>query len=130
MYTINCSVHFDAAHYLNYYSGKCKEIHGHRWQIGVQVSGEELDEAGILIDFHHIKRYLREITETWDHHLLNQIAPFDRINPTSENLARYIYEYVEGKLSEEFPRLHLDHVEVYETPEAKAIFSKSKEVKA
>ncbi len=122
MYSINCSTHFDAAHFLKNYPGKCAEIHGHRWQVGLQISGKELNEIGILIDFTHIKRYLHEVTETLDHKLINDVEPFHRINPTAENLAKYIYESVNVKLLKDFPELKIDYIEVCETPQAKAIY--------
>lgn len=122
MYKITASVHFDAAHYLKDYPGKCAEIHGHRWVVGIQISGEELNEIGILIDFNDIKQYLREVTEKLDHRLINEVQPFDRINPTAENMARYIYESVKEKLSKDFPGLKIDFVEVCETPQAKAVY--------
>lgn len=123
MYKINCSSNFDAAHYLKGYPGKCAEIHGHRWVIGVQISGEKLNEIGILIDFNDIKRYLSEITEKFDHKMINEVAPFDKINPTAENLARYIYEEIKDKVANEFPMLRIDFVEVLESPLAKATYS-------
>ncbi len=123
MYSISCSVHFDAAHYLKDYPGKCAEIHGHRWIVGIQISGEELNEIGILIDFNDIKGYLVEITEKFDHKMINEVKPFDKVNPTAENLAKYIYDEIKAKISKDFPLLKIDFVEVLESPQAKAVYS-------
>ena len=123
MYSIVCSVHFDAAHFLKNYPGKCARTHGHRWHITVQVSGMELNNIGILIDFTDIKTYLREITDKFDHQLINEVEPFDQINPTAENLSKYIYKAFKERLSNSYPKLNLDYVEVAENPNSKATYS-------
>jgi len=123
LYSINYSTHFDAAHFLKDYPGKCANIHGHRWEVGVQVSGEQLNEIGILIDFNDLKRYLKEITETLDHKLINDLSYFSKINPTAENIAKYLYDLLKGKINKEFPDLILDFVEVWEAPQSKAIYT-------
>lgn len=82
---------FSAAHALRGYCGKCENLHGHNFRVEITVEGTRLDEAGMLIDFGILKRGLREILARLDHHVLNQIEPFDALNPSSENLARHIY---------------------------------------
>lgn len=122
MYSINYSTHFDAAHFLRNYKGKCANIHGHRWQVGVQVSGAKLNDLGILIDFSDLKKYLKEITDTLDHKLINEVSFFKEVNPTAENIARYLFELLKQEILRDFPDLKLDFIEVWETPYSKAIY--------
>lgn len=82
---------FSAAHALRCYHGKCEYLHGHNFNVEIAVEGVKLDEAGMLIDFGILKRGLRQILAKLDHHVLNEIEPFDAINPSSENLACQIY---------------------------------------
>lgn len=89
----------------------------------MQISGDMLNEIGILIDFTDIKRYLHDVTEKFDHKLLNEVPPFDKLNPTAENLAKYIYDNIYERITKDFPGLKIDFVEVCETPKAKATYS-------
>ncbi len=122
MYSINYSTHFDAAHFLRNYQGKCANIHGHRWKLGVEVSGEKLNDIGILIDFNDLKRYLKEIADTLDHKVINDVPYFQKVNPTAENIAKYSYDLLKESIKKEFPHLSLDFVEVWEAPQSKAIY--------
>ena len=84
---------FAAAHALRHYKGKCEAVHGHNFSVEAVVEGETLSpDTELLADFSDLKRDLAAILETLDHKDLNQVPPFDRINPSSENLARYIYQ--------------------------------------
>ena len=98
MYRVSVRQHFDAAHYLRNYQGKCEQLHGHRFQVVVEVETQHLDDIGLSFDFSELKRYLREITGQFDHVCLNDIAPFDRINPSSENIATTVYERLTVRL--------------------------------
>lgn len=82
---------FSAAHALRGYQGKCENLHGHNFNVGIDVEGGSLDEAGMVIDFGVLKRGLRQILTKLDHQVLNGIEPFETLNPSSENLAREIY---------------------------------------
>ena len=118
-YTLTVKDHFDAAHRLYEYPGQCAELHGHTWDIEVTVEGRELDDIGILYDFKTLKDDLRSVLETYDHHYINDTAPFDTISPTAENLARVIYE----RLSEVVgPRVRIAEVVVWESPIARLAF--------
>lgn len=92
MYELTVQTEFSAAHALRGYPGKCARLHGHNFKVEVTVCGAELDELGMLVDFQTIKARLREITEAFDHRILNDLPPFAKQNPTAENLARYLYE--------------------------------------
>ena len=94
MYELTIKTHFSAAHSLRDYEGPCSKMHGHNWVVEVVVSGESLQPNGILLDFKDVKKATSEILSRLDHSNLNEVPPFDRLNPTSENLARHIYEEV------------------------------------
>jgi len=89
---------FSAAHRLRAYKGKCEQLHGHNWHVDLRLAGNDLDPAGMLLDFGDIKRLLGEALRDLDHTYLNDVAPFDTINPSSENLARVIAERVAARL--------------------------------
>jgi len=90
MFELKIITKFAAAHQLKMVAEKCENLHGHNWKIEVCVSGEKLNEAGVLIDFVDIKKYLAEIMETLDHKFLNDLDFFNNINPSSENIAKHI----------------------------------------
>ncbi len=92
MFTLKVIKVFSAAHNLRQYKGKCEKLHGHNWKVEVEVQGKKLGKSGMLIDFHELKKKLEDILAELDHGYLNEIHPFDKINPTSENLAKYIFE--------------------------------------
>jgi len=92
VFVIEVREHFDAAHALRGYQGKCENLHGHRFEVVVTLQAKELDETGLAYDFSVLKRHLREILARFDHIYLNDVPPFDCINPSSENIATTIYE--------------------------------------
>lgn len=83
---------FDAAHALRGYEGPCENLHGHTWRIQLFLGGTKLNQLGLLEDFKAIKKFLAATLEQFDHKYINETAPFDKINPTSENLAKYLFE--------------------------------------
>jgi len=84
---------FSASHFLRDFGGKCESLHGHNFGVEVEIEGDKLDpKVEFLVDFGEIKRELSRVMDYLDHNHLNELAPFDRINPTSENLARFIFE--------------------------------------
>jgi 6-pyruvoyltetrahydropterin/6-carboxytetrahydropterin synthase len=117
MYEISVEKHFDAAHYLRGYKGKCENMHGHRYTIVVKVSAPKLNKIGIAYDFTDLKAHLNKILERYDHTCLNDVKPFDKINPSAENIATEIYKELKKKLSKEVDAPELSAVEVWETPE-------------
>lgn len=92
MYSIKVEAYFSSAHNLRGYKGKCEELHGHNWKVELSVRQENLDKAGMLMDFHDLKAKLNKVLEKLDHKYLNKAAYFKKVNPTSENIARYIYD--------------------------------------
>ena len=120
MYEITIEQHFDAAHFLRGYEGKCEALHGHRFQVFVTVRAKELNEIGITYDFTVLKKQVGEIISRLDHICLNDIPPFDRINPSSENIATTVYEEVKSRLAG--APVRLSRVEVWETPQNHAAY--------
>ncbi|GMR07690.1 MAG: 6-carboxytetrahydropterin synthase QueD [Gammaproteobacteria bacterium] len=91
-YTLKVVTDFAAAHTLRNYPGSCSRMHGHNWKVEVEVLATALDDTGMGIDFRHIRKATRELTDALDHRYLNDIAPFDAINPTAENIASHIFK--------------------------------------
>jgi 6-pyruvoyltetrahydropterin/6-carboxytetrahydropterin synthase len=116
MYYITVEDHFDAAHFLRNYGGKCENMHGHRYKIAVRISSPTLNDAGLAFDFRDLKIVLKPIIERFDHSLLNDVLPFNQVNPSAENIARNIYE----KLKPEIEGAVLESVTVWESPESSA----------
>jgi 6-pyruvoyltetrahydropterin/6-carboxytetrahydropterin synthase len=119
MYKVNVRRHFDAAHALRGYHGKCENLHGHRWEIVVCIASQTLGEADMAFDFTLLKHELDALLERFDHHNLNETPPFDQINPSSENIARTVYEGLKARL----PGIKLQYVESWESPDAWATYS-------
>jgi 6-pyruvoyltetrahydropterin/6-carboxytetrahydropterin synthase len=92
MYEVSVDETFAAAHNLRNYKGKCENLHGHNYKVRVTLAGEELDGAGVLYDFVHLKQAIQGVIRSLDHIYLNEFPPFDLLNPSAENIARYIYE--------------------------------------
>lgn len=118
-YELTVKGHFDAAHHLYGYPGECRDLHGHTWDVEVTVAASEVDEIGIVYDFKSLKSDLASVLETYDHVLINQVAPFDEISPTAENLARVIFERLSKKVD---ARVRLTEVAVWESPIAKLVY--------
>jgi len=114
MYQLFVEEHFDAAHYLRNYHGKCENLHGHRFKVVVCLETTKLDETGLAYDFAKIKQHLREVLAQFDHVCLNDVPPFDKIEPSCENLAATIYNALQPHFSG-LP-VKLACVEVWESP--------------
>jgi 6-pyruvoyltetrahydropterin/6-carboxytetrahydropterin synthase len=99
LYILQAETHFDAAHHLVGYKGKCSNLHGHRWRVVLKVQAEKVNEIGIAIDFKDLKSCLEEAGDAFDHQNINEIPPFDKINPTAENLSEFFYNQIDKKLS-------------------------------
>jgi 6-pyruvoyltetrahydropterin/6-carboxytetrahydropterin synthase len=112
--------HFAAAHRLKLVAAKCENLHGHNWKIEVYVAGEKLNEADVLVDFGEIKNHVGEVMARLDHKFLNEIEYFQRSNPSSENIAKYIAEEVQKKLSG--PSMRVSRVTAWESEDACATF--------
>lgn len=116
LYTLKILTEFAAAHSLRNYPGDCARLHGHNWKVEVEVTARELDKLGIAIDFKTIKAVARDVCNELDHRYLNELAPFDRINPTAENLAAHIYRRMGEKINDQRVRVHA--ITIWETDRA------------
>ncbi len=115
VYTVSVQAHYDAAHFLRHYKGKCERLHGHRYVVEVAVRAEELNEAGIAFDFVDLKRELRDLAEGLDHQNLNDLPQFGDVETSAENQARYFFEELGKRLPEPL-RDGLLYARVWETP--------------
>jgi len=124
MFEITVEDSFSAAHALRGYQGKCEHVHGHNYRVRVSLEAEELDQAGLLMDFVEVRSLLRELLERFDHRLLNEAPPFDTLNPTAENMARYFFQELSRWLAAraEAPRVRVAEVRVSETDSAAAAY--------
>jgi len=120
MYELMIETQFSAAHQLRGYMGKCEKLHGHNWKVQVFVTAESLNEIGIAIDFHEIKRITNEILMPLEHSFLNEVFPFTEINPSSENIAKWLYEAIRKKINSE--NLEVSGIMVWETETASATY--------
>ncbi len=100
MYKVKVVESFSAAHFLRNYKGKCESLHGHNWKVEAEVSSNSLDSLGLVIDFKELKEKLRKILEELDHKLLNDLDYFKEKNPTSEEIAFYIFSKLKHQLPE------------------------------
>ena len=114
MFEVSVEHTFAAGHALRNYRGKCENVHGHNYRVQVIVRGERLDQTGMLADFVELKRLLRAVSEPLDHVFLNDLPPFDTLNPSAENIAWYICEQLRQQLKQDNP-VEITEVKVWET---------------
>lgn len=116
--------YFSASHSLNNYPGACANNHGHNWRVQLTISGEKLNELGILMDFREMKQVIDKYLDELDHTFINNHNYFkeNKLNPSSENIAKFIYEGVENYLKDK--HLKVESVLVGETPTCYAKYSK------
>lgn len=120
VFEIYVQTHFSAAHALKGYPGDCARTHGHNWIIEVFVKCKELDEIGIGIDFRDIKQGVKGVVKHLDHFNLNELPAFKDLNPTSENIAKYLYKELSNKLNT--GTVSVSKIKVSETPGAGALY--------
>lgn len=118
MYTITVTARFSSAHNLRGYKGKCEDLHGHNWTVELTASSPTLNELGMVADFTDLKAVLGDIISALDHKYLNDIECFKKVNPTSENLAKYIFDKANGKL----PGVKIEKATVWETEGSSATY--------
>ena len=121
MYRISVEQHFDAAHALRGYKGKCEALHGHRFRVVAKIEASALDDIGLAYDFTELKAHLAEVISRFDHVNLSDIPPFDKLNPSSENIAADIYKELTSRLSGD--KITLTAVEVWESPQTGVSYS-------
>lgn len=121
MYQISVKQHFDAAHYLRGYKGKCENLHGHRYQVAAKVTAASTGEDGLAYDFSELKKQLSAIINRFDHTCLNDVPPFDKTNPSAENIAANIFKELKPKLAN--APVSLKNVTIWESPDSSVKYS-------
>jgi len=122
MFYITVEDKFSSAHQLRGYKGKCENLHGHNWAIKVTVMGDTLDETGMLLDFGILKKHLKEVLDYLDHKFINEIPPFDKINPSAENISFFIFEKISERILKENPKLLIERIDVWENDKSCATY--------
>lgn len=120
MFEISVKTHFSAAHFLADYPGVCAKLHGHNWEVEVFLRGRTIDSVGMLVDFRHAKAAIHEIVDSLDHSELNRLDMFACQNPSSENLARYLFRALSKRLNSR--RVKVQRIVVSESPGTSAAY--------
>lgn len=120
MHELTVETTFSAAHQLRGYKGKCENLHGHNWKVHVHVVSDRLDEQDMVMDFHDLKSMANEVIAPLDHAFLNDMFPFTEKNPSSENIAKWIYDSLRKKV--ESDNIRLSAVTVWENENASATY--------
>ena len=120
MYELKIITEFSAAHNLRNFRGKCEALHGHNWKVEVVLSGKNLDDSGVVLDFAEVKSATSEIISEIDHRYLNDLPFFVENNPSSENIARYIFHRLKEKIAND--RVRIRRVTAWESQDACASY--------
>jgi 6-pyruvoyltetrahydropterin/6-carboxytetrahydropterin synthase len=121
MFEVSVEKTFAAGHALRNYHGKCENVHGHNYRVQVTVQGEQLDAAGLLVDFVDLKRLMSGVVEYLDHRFINDLPPFDVLNPSAENIAKYFHDQIADGLGAGAP-VRIAEVKVWETDTSAATY--------
>jgi 6-pyruvoyltetrahydropterin/6-carboxytetrahydropterin synthase len=114
---------FSAAHQIRFHGGKCERLHGHNWRVRVHARASELNRIGMVLDFADLQALVGEVGKKFDHQVVNEIAPFDQVNTTAENIARHFYVEVDRLVAErEGGRVRISKVEVWESDGSVAVY--------
>ena len=124
MFEVTVERTFAAGHALREYRGKCENVHGHNYRVEVTVAGDDVDSTGLLVDFAVLKERLDSVIAYLDHRFINDLEPFNKINPSAENIARYFFEEIEKGLAGggAGPGSRLERVKVWETDTSSATY--------
>ncbi len=114
VYEIYIKDHFAAAHALRGYDGNCSNMHGHNWDVEAYIQCTKLNKLGIGVDFRDVKSIVKDVLSKLDHTNLNDVAEFGSINPTSENISKFLYNELSRRLNTEF--IKVVKVMVFESP--------------
>ncbi len=113
MYKLVITSKFSAAHRLVNYPGMCANIHGHNWTVKVTVAAADVDADGMVVDLVELKKHIDDCVLQFDHKVINDVPPFDRLNPTSEHIAKYLYDYVNERISISVESVQVSEVDDY-----------------
>jgi len=120
MYELTIQTKFSAAHQLRNYGGRCENLHGHNWKVDVFITAEKLDDVGLAVDFKVLKETTNEFLAQIEHKYLNEIPPFNEMNPSSENIARWLYLGLSNKLND--ANVKVARIRVWESDNAAATY--------
>ena len=123
MYEATIETHFSAAHRLRHYNGECERLHGHNWDVRVSIASEKLNDLGMVIDFRELKDKTSKLMDKFDHQYLNEVPPFTELNPTTENIARYIFDELSKDINTNSTRV--SKITVWESPTCCASYGMS-----
>jgi 6-pyruvoyltetrahydropterin/6-carboxytetrahydropterin synthase len=123
MFQVSVEETFSAGHALRGYKGKCENPHGHNYRVRVTIEGQQLDSVGLLYDFTNLKRMLREVIGALDHQFLNDLAPFNAINPSAENIAKFFHEQALRQIPQAPNAPRIAQITVWETDETSATYT-------
>jgi len=114
MYEATIETHFSSAHRLRHYSGECERLHGHNWNVQVSIASEKLNGLGMVVDFKELKGKTNALIGKFDHQYLNEVPPFTELNPTTENIAKYIFDELSRIINTD--SIKVSKVTVWESP--------------
>jgi len=120
MYELTIETKFSAAHQLRGYQGRCERLHGHNWRVNVSIEADQLNDIGLAIDFKDLKDATNEFLVQLEHTFLNEVFPFTELNPSSENIAKWLYDALSKKLND--GNLRISAVTVWESDTASATY--------
>ena len=121
MHTIFKDFTFSAAHSIRGHTRGCQNLHGHNYRVRVHLRAERLDGLGMVLDFADLKEMMQEILGPFDHHVINDIPPFDERNTTAELFSEYVFQEVARRLTDQ-DRVRIARVEVWENDTSCAVF--------
>ena len=122
MYEVKILTEFSAAHQLREFHGDCENLHGHNWKIEICVRGEQLDKTGLLVDFRIVKNHTKSILSNIDHTFLNDFGPFKDLNPSSELIAKYLFDELSKLINSS--SLNVSRVSAWESDRSRASYYK------
>jgi 6-pyruvoyltetrahydropterin/6-carboxytetrahydropterin synthase len=122
MFEVSVEQSFAAGHALRNYKGACENVHGHNFKVLVTIEGKELDHTGMLVDFLDVKASMLGVISKLDHRFLNDVPPFDVVNPSAENIAEYFYQEMTHGLESNIVPVRIREVRVWETDIQSATF--------
>jgi len=122
MHEVSVDETFAAAHNLRNYKGKCEDLHGHNYKVRIVLAGKELDSVGLLYDFVHLKQVIQGVIRSLDHKYLNELPPFNALNPSAENIARHIYDQTSKQMRETPNGAGIASITVWETETTAATY--------
>lgn len=122
MFQVSVDEGFSAGHALRGYRGKCENTHGHNYKVRVTLEGAELDSIGLLCDFLHLKRIIRNVIQALDHQFLNDLPAFKQVNPSAENVAKYFYDETTKEIAALPAGARITAVTVWETDVTSATY--------